>query len=139
MRRRQPELGRRLLVGATSLLFALTVVPSAHAAAATSSNQAPAVQTDPGAGLPLGSMYHVVDQIGARALWEDGITGKGVNIALIDTGVAPVPSLMNGDKVIAAGRADDPAFVVPEYVSLPRGAAGAPGGEVVTTWSPAHP
>ena len=94
--------GRRLLVGATSLLFALTVVPSAHAAAATSSNQAPAVQTDPGAGLPLGSMYHVVDQIGARALWEDGITGKGVNIALIDTGVAPVPSLMNGDKVIAA-------------------------------------
>ncbi len=44
-----------------------------------------------------------------------------------------------GAERIAAGEADDPALVVPEYVSLPRGTAGAPGGEVVTTWSPAHP
>jgi tRNA threonylcarbamoyl adenosine modification protein YeaZ len=46
-----------------------------------------------------------------------------------------------GAARIAAGRADDPAQVVPEYVSLPRGAFGAvpAGAEVVTTWSPARP
>jgi tRNA threonylcarbamoyl adenosine modification protein YeaZ len=53
-----------------------------------------------------------------------------------------------GATRLAAGGADDPAEVVPEYVSLPRGAAGAAGeprsvgaagAEIVTTWSPARP
>ena len=43
--------------------------------------------------LPLGSMYRVVDQIGARALWQRGIDGSGVNVAVIDTGVAQVAAL----------------------------------------------
>lgn len=51
--------------------------------------------------LPLGSMYHVADQIGARQLWAGGITGAGVNVAVIDTGVAPVPGLDAADKVAA--------------------------------------
>ena len=38
-------------------------------------------------------MYRVVDQIGARALWLRGIDGSGVNVAVIDTGVAPVAAL----------------------------------------------
>jgi serine protease AprX len=46
-------------------------------------------------------MYRVVDQIGARALWSRGITGKGVNVAVIDTGVADVPALSGSDKVVA--------------------------------------
>jgi serine protease AprX len=40
-----------------------------------------------------GSMYHVVDQVGARSLWARGVTGAGVNVALIDTGVARIPEL----------------------------------------------
>jgi len=48
-----------------------------------------------------GSMFAVVDQIGARQLWEQGITGDGVNVAVIDTGVAPVDALLGADKVIA--------------------------------------
>jgi hypothetical protein len=52
---------------------------------------------------------------------------------------------------IAAGAADDPAMVGPEYVSLRRGAGGAgragetggvggaAGAGVVTTWSPVRP
>ncbi len=52
--------------------------------------------------VPLGSMYAVVDQIGARTLWERGITGDGVNVAVIDTGVADVPALADGDKLVAA-------------------------------------
>ncbi|MDH3682788.1 MAG: S8 family serine peptidase, partial [Acidimicrobiia bacterium] len=52
---------------------------------------------DPAAAL--GSMYNVVDQIGARKLWQAGITGRGVDVAVIDTGVAPVPALLGADKV----------------------------------------
>ena len=44
-----------------------------------------------------------------------------------------------GAARLAAGDTDDPARVVPEYVSLPRGAAGAAGAEGETTWSPARP
>ncbi|MFK8022894.1 MAG: S8 family serine peptidase, partial [Ilumatobacter sp.] len=67
--------------------------------------------------LPHGAMYHVVDQIGARALWQRGITGAGVNVAVIDTGVAPVPALSGPGKVVAvadlSNEAHDPtvAFV----------------------------
>ncbi len=52
--------------------------------------------------LSLGSMFHVVDQIGARELWNQGITGAGVNVAVIDTGVAPVDGLLDEGKVVAA-------------------------------------
>ncbi len=48
----------------------------------------------------LGSMYNVVDQIGARSLWQRGITGAGVHVAVIDTGIAPVPALTGADKVV---------------------------------------
>ncbi|RLE24615.1 MAG: hypothetical protein DRJ50_04375, partial [Actinobacteria bacterium] len=54
------------------------------------------------ADLPLGSMFHVVDQIGARSLWAQGITGAGINVAVIDTGIAPVDGLLDSDKVVAA-------------------------------------
>src|SRR6056297_42113 len=51
--------------------------------------------------LSLGSMFHVVDQIGARELWNQGITGAGVNVAVIDTGVAPVDGLLDEGQVVA--------------------------------------
>lgn len=41
----------------------------------------------------VGSLARVADVIGARELWRRGITGKGVGIAVIDTGVAPHPTL----------------------------------------------
>jgi serine protease AprX len=49
-----------------------------------------------------GSMSSVVDQINARQLWDAGITGTGVNVAIIDTGIAPVPALTSPGKVVAA-------------------------------------
>ena len=49
----------------------------------------------------LGAMTSVVDQIGARTLWQQGYTGGGVHVAVIDTGVAPVPALSGPDKVVA--------------------------------------
>ena len=52
--------------------------------------------------LSLGSMYNVVGQIGARSLWDQGFTGAGVNVAVIDTGVAPVEALTAPGKLVAA-------------------------------------
>lgn len=49
-----------------------------------------------------GSLYTVVDQIGARDLWERGITGEGVNVAVIDTGVSPVSALAGDGKIVAS-------------------------------------
>jgi serine protease AprX len=61
-----------------------------------------------------GSMSSVVDQIGARKLWDAGITGAGVNVAIIDTGIAPVPALTSPGKVVAtidfSNERDDPAM-----------------------------
>jgi serine protease AprX len=47
-----------------------------------------------------GSMSFITRAVGAQAMWESGITGKGVDVALIDTGVAPVPGLNRSGKVI---------------------------------------
>src|SRR6188768_1088493 len=74
---------------------------------------APAVAADD---LPPGAMYHVVDQIGARALWAEGFTGAGVNVAVIDTGIAPVESLTGEGKVVAAVDFTDGASSTDPYV-----------------------
>jgi serine protease AprX len=61
--------------------------------------------------LSPGSMYNVVDQVGARDAWAAGITGAGVNVAVIDTGVAPVDALAG--KIVAqadlSSEASDPS------------------------------
>ncbi len=48
-----------------------------------------------------GSLYSVVDQIGARELWAEGFTGEGVTVAVVDTGIAPVEALLEPGKVTA--------------------------------------
>ncbi len=45
------------------------------------------------------SLADVADDVGASALWDRGITGRGVDVALIDSGIAPVPGL-TGAKVV---------------------------------------
>lgn len=47
-----------------------------------------------------GSMNSVTGQIGAKAYWDLGFNGKGVDIALIDTGVTAVPGLAIPGKVV---------------------------------------
>ena len=47
-----------------------------------------------------GDLRNVAKIIGADQLWNQGITGKGVDVAVIDTGVAPVPGLNAPGKVI---------------------------------------
>jgi serine protease AprX len=52
------------------------------------------------ASLDLGSMYSLEKNNGIQAAWTRGITGNGVTVALVDTGIAPVPGLDAGDKIV---------------------------------------
>jgi serine protease AprX len=46
------------------------------------------------------SMASTTDYTGAQAWWAAGYTGKGVDVALIDSGVAPIEGLNTSGKVI---------------------------------------
>ncbi len=57
--------------------------------------------SDPaGSEVDLGSMLSAVRAIGADDYWNQGWTGRGIDIALIDSGVAPVAGLDLAGKVI---------------------------------------
>jgi serine protease AprX len=48
-----------------------------------------------------GSLYHVGQEVsGASAYWSAGFTGKGVDVALIDTGVVEIDGLATDGKVL---------------------------------------
>jgi serine protease AprX len=53
---------------------------------------------NPGTGK--GTSYDVTRAIGARTLWKRGYTGSGVDVALIDSGVAPVKGLRAQGKIL---------------------------------------
>ena len=46
------------------------------------------------------SMKAMTENIGATQFWDDGFTGAGVDVAIIDTGVAPVEGLATPGKII---------------------------------------
>jgi serine protease AprX len=48
----------------------------------------------------IGSMVWITRLTGADAFWAAGYRGAGVDVALIDTGVVPVPGLTGPDKVV---------------------------------------
>ena len=49
----------------------------------------------------IGSLVTINDAIGADDLHDSGITGAGVQVAVLDTGVLPVPALAEPGKVVA--------------------------------------
>ena len=46
------------------------------------------------------SMQSITQGDGAQAWWQAGYTGQGVDVALIDTGVSPVPALSGNGKIV---------------------------------------
>ncbi len=48
----------------------------------------------------LGQLVSIAKLIGADRYWQAGFTGQGIDVALIDSGVAPVRGLVTDDKVI---------------------------------------
>jgi serine protease AprX len=63
-------------------------------------NQVLTAGWDDGATTPPTTMGQVDGAIGATALWSHGITGAGVGVALIDSGVVPVQGLTGTGKVV---------------------------------------
>lgn len=57
----------------------------------------PSLGYDPASTTSLSAVSQIT---GAQAMWNAGYTGKGVDIALIDTGVTPVPGLGGTGKVV---------------------------------------
>lgn len=47
-----------------------------------------------------GSMYNTALTVGADEMWERGVTGQGVDVALVDTGVVPVDGLRTPGKIV---------------------------------------
>jgi serine protease AprX len=48
----------------------------------------------------VGSMLSTTDYTGAQAWWAAGFTGRGVDVALIDSGVSPVEGMLGSGNVI---------------------------------------
>ena len=47
-----------------------------------------------------GSLYTTTVQTGAQTYWNAGYTGKGIDVAVIDTGTASVPGLATAGKIV---------------------------------------
>src|SRR5436190_588461 len=58
------------------------------------------------------SMFNTTAATGAPSFWAKGFTGNGVDVAVIDSGVAPVPGLDAPNKVLygpdLSSQANDP-------------------------------
>jgi serine protease AprX len=102
---------RRLVATLGALALATTVATPAHAGTPLAG---PAGITDGitipgiiGQAVPTGWLYdgsattlaQVRSAIGADTMWQRGYTGKGIGVALIDTGVVPVTGLTSGNVV----------------------------------------
>ncbi|MHB8573345.1 MAG: S8 family serine peptidase [Candidatus Dormibacteria bacterium] len=87
----------------TGALFALlvSVAPQgAYLTARANSLPAGAAATGYNQVTDVGSMYSTTVMTGARNLWSRGITGRGVDVAVIDSGIAAVQGLNGNGKVI---------------------------------------
>lgn len=92
----------RALAVFASLVLAVAAIGPAAAKPKPEGNGHPShAAGDPASGQGIGwtvegtnaTLAHVADTVDASFLHRDGLTGAGVGIALIDTGVAPVPGL----------------------------------------------
>ena len=92
---RLPRGGADALKG-NSAILAVTRDAAVHLETSTSSTTPAAYdpQKDPG------SMYNVEKEVGAQVAYAQGITGKGIDVALIDSGIAPVAGLNAPGKVV---------------------------------------
>ena len=84
------RLGRGLWIALSAIAAAIVLGPSAVAGASGSYDLASDGY----------SMANIDAQTGASAWWDAGYTGAGVDVAVIDTGVTPVPALSTPGSVV---------------------------------------
>lgn len=98
-----PRRTATLTVAFVVILSILSVTAPGRAAPHSSANRLvqlhwDAYSTDSSG--PAGSMYNVAREVGAPTYWWNGYNGAGVDVALIDSGVAPVAGLDRAGKVV---------------------------------------
>jgi serine protease AprX len=76
---------KRFAVGALALATIAGVAATPHASAATT---------------PLPDLASVEQSVGAQQAWQAGANGQGIDVAVLDTGVTPVPGLDGKDKLV---------------------------------------
>jgi serine protease AprX len=76
----------------------LAITASVAGSGVATANNIPGTTYDP-TYVPT-SMYRATTSTGARSMWQAGYTGKGVDVAVIDTGVSPVQGLDAPGKII---------------------------------------
>ncbi len=91
-----------------------------------------------------GSLDQITALVGARSMWSAGWTGKGVDVAMIDTGVSKVTGLNSGNVVNGPDLSTDQASVELRYrdgyghgthmasIIAGRDAASSPAGYAAT-------
>ncbi len=89
------------VLAAVLMVVSATAIPDSAAKPKAENTTDSTTPTGDDLGQVKGSMGAVIKQIGAKSLWRQGFTGQGVHVAVIDTGVAPVPALLGPDKVVA--------------------------------------
>ena len=99
------QVGRQLPVinGFTALVPAGQVDRLQRSPAVSSVTGNEPVQMQAAAYAPTtdaGSLYNTTLATGAQAYWKAGYTGKGIDVAVIDTGTAPVPGLATAGKIV---------------------------------------
>lgn len=78
----------RLMAVVTGTLFLLAAAPAVTSAGGYNPDYDP------------NSMYNTTRLTGAQDWWEEGYTGRGIDVALIDTGVSPVEGLDTLGKIV---------------------------------------
>jgi serine protease AprX len=94
----QPTLGLAVVEGAAGDLAVLRAVPGALSVARDYVVQPQSLGFDPA--TQVGSLTTITQWTGVKNVWKAGYTGKGIDVALLDTGVSPVPALAASDKVV---------------------------------------
>jgi serine protease AprX len=102
--------GRRM-IGVLTAGGLAALASFGHAAGGASAAGDPGLGYDP---ADLGSTSSITRLVGAQAAWAQGYTGAGVDVAVIDTGVAPVPGLAAPGQVITG---PDLSFDAPRAVT----------------------
>lgn len=93
---------RRSAARAVVLIIAVLALLASSATPVSAKNETKDDTPAPAASAWVApNLAAAADRIGASDLWADGFTGAGIDVAVIDTGIAPVPGLDGDDKISA--------------------------------------
>jgi serine protease AprX len=91
---------RRLCIAALAALAVVSGPAVASARSGSGESADPSTLFAPAADTRPGSLQGIAAITGARASWAAGYRGQGVDVAVVDTGVSPVPGLDAPGKVV---------------------------------------